>query len=550
MTSIERLTQMDAVARLRARDTSLFSTDPAVEADVANRLGWTDLAEQAPAVRETVDRIAEQAQADDIESVVLLGMGGSSLASMVLASVFPEQRAKLYTLDTVSPITVAAVLEAIDPQTTLVLVSSKSGGTIEPNALYAVFRKHFDDALAEKAGSHFIAITDPGSSLERLAHDTGFGAVVPAPPTVGGRFSALTTFGLVPAALMGVDLDAFIAAGRAMEDECGAPVDRNPAAQLAAFIGDAHAYGRDKLTIVASPLFSHFGLWVEQLVAESTGKHGTGIIPINELATTTPTYHSPDRAVVVVRETGDRSLAEWADAQRGMLPVHEIIVDGPYGLAAEFVRWEYAVALVGVLLGVNPFDEPNVSEAKEKTAAVLEQRVSAPEPQVRLDGIKVTYAGALKAPDHGERSLATALGHITESLQAGDYVAVLAYLPDDDSLLRPLAEAVPAFSSHIGAAVALELGPRYLHSTGQLHKGGPNSGIFILVTNRDEADVEVPGQPWNLLDLHRAQAEGDLATLEAHDRRAIHVDLPDASAKSVELLASALLDSVGVVRQG
>lgn len=550
MTSTERLTQLDAVVRLRARDTTLYSDDPAVRAAVANRLGWTDLAEQARAMRDELVRIAEQGAEEGVSDIVLLGMGGSSLASMVLASVWTEPRAKLYTLDTVSPITVKRVLKTVDPAKTLVLVSSKSGGTIEPNALYAVFRHRFDMNLGEGAGDRFIAITDPGSSLEKLARESGFRAVVAAPPTVGGRFSALTAFGLLPAALMGVDLDEFIARGRAMEDECGEPVDRNPAAELAAFIADSHAAGRDKLTIVASPTFSKFGLWVEQLIAESTGKQGTGVVPVVELAHGAPASYGPDRAVVVVRENGDRRLAEWAQANRAILPVHELLVDDAYGLAAEFVRWEYATAFLGVLLGVNPFDEPNVAEAKQATSAVLEEGAETAEPQVAIDDTFVTFAGAVEPPSHRDEALATAIGHALVTREVGDYIAILAYLPDDDELLRPLHDAVPTLADATGAAVCLELGPRYLHSTGQLHKGGPDAGVFVLVTNRDDTDVEVPGKPWGLLALHRAQAEGDLATLIAHNRRVIRIDLPDADAATIEKFSGALLDAAGVVRQG
>lgn len=553
MASIDRLTELDAINRLRARDASLFSDDPAVQSDVTNRLGWTALAEEAAEVRPVVDALAAQAAEQGVTDVVLLGMGGSSLASLVLGSVLPDPRARLHVLDTTSPVTVARTLDAIDPATTLVLVSSKSGGTIEPNALYAIFRGRFDEALGrEAAGQRFVAITDPGSSLEQLADTDGFLTAIPAPPTVGGRFSALTTFGLVPTALIGGDLDRLIDAARTVEDACAETVDlsENPAVELAAFIAEAHAAGKDKLTVVASKRFATFGLWVEQLVAESLGKHGKGVVPIVELAEGVPSGYGPDRAVVVLRENGDTRLAEWAQANRGVLPVHEILVGDAYGLGGEFVRWEYAVALLGVLLGVNPFDEPNVAEAKSATSAVLEGSAEPIAADATLDGgVTLTYAGGLEAPDHEERSLATAIGHALTALEGGDYLALLAYLPADDALLEPLREAIPRLSEATGAAVALELGPRYLHSTGQLHKGGPNSGVFVLVTNDDPADVAVPGQTWGLKALHRAQAEGDLATLAVHERRVLRIDLPDASQETIEALAGALLDAAGVVRE-
>lgn len=552
MAAIDRLNELDAVARLRARDASLYSDDPAVQADVTNRLGWTDLAAEATDVRPLVDQLTAQV-AESLTDVVLLGMGGSSLASLVIGSVLSEASARLHVLDTVSPVTVGSVLDAVVPATTIALVSSKSGGTIEPNALYAVFRAHFDSALGrEAAGARFVAITDPGSSLEELAVRDGFRATIPAPPTVGGRFSALTTFGLVPAALIGADLDRLLESGRTMEQACAETTDiaENPAVELATFIADSRDAGRDKLTIVASRRFAKFGLWVEQLVAESLGKHGTGVVPIVELATGTPSGYGSDRAVVVLRENGDERLAQWAQAQRGALPIHEILVGDEYGIGGEFVRWEYAVALCGVLLGVNPFDEPNVAEAKAATAAVLEGGAAPIAMQVRFDDeTEVTFAGALDQPDHHEHTLATALGHAIAALDDGDYLAILAYLPDDEALQRPLREAIPKMAAATGAAVALETGPRYLHSTGQLHKGGPNTGVFIVVSNDDAADIPVPGKSWGLKALHRAQADGDLATLTAHERRAIRVDLPDASADTVERFAGALLDAAGVVRE-
>ncbi|MEI7814913.1 MAG: glucose-6-phosphate isomerase, partial [Coriobacteriia bacterium] len=456
--------------------------------------------------------------------------------------------ATLHVLDTTAPRTVDAALASLDPASTLYVVASKSGGTIEPNALYAIFRDVADTALGrEAAGQRFIAITDPGSALEALAATDGFRTLVSSPPTVGGRFSAMSVFGMVPAALSGLDVDVLLQRALAMESACSLPTAENPAAQLAAFVADAASADQDKLTVVASPALASFGLWVEQLVAESLGKHGRGVVPVVELSGDRPYGYGSDRAIVIVRLEGDQRLAEWAEQLGQGAPVLELVLQDGYDVAAEWVRWEYAVALMGPLFDVNPFGQPNVQAAKDATNAALAGELAIADPQIETaDGVGLTFAGALPVPGHTDESLSTALGHALAALRPHDYLAVLAYLPDDDVLLAPLAEAVPRISAELSLAITLELGPRYLHSTGQLHKGGPNTGVFVLVTTRDHADAPVPGKPWSLRTLHRAQAEGDLSTLVGADRRVLRVDLPDATCESVTAFARALMDAAGV----
>lgn len=548
MTARERLVADDAVARLHARDASLFSGDPAVQDSIRQRLGWVELAASGRTALGRITALAEELADEGLTDVVLLGMGGSSLASLVISRVLGGAR-KLHVLDTTAPRDVRDALHSLDPARTAYVVASKSGGTIEPNTLYAVFRDHADREIGRAAaGRRFVAITDPGTVLDALADSEGFRATFHAPADVGGRFSALTLFGLVPAALAGVDAAALLDRAAAAEVACAAPPAENPAVELASFIADSHSAGSDKLTVVTSAPVRSFGLWVEQLVAESLGKQGIGVVPVVELSDS-PRGYGPDRAIVSVRLTGDLRLAEWTQAQRGKHPVFEIVLDDALDLAEEFVTWETAVALSGVVLGVNPFDEPNVAEAKSATAAVLGGAAEVPGAQHVLDGISVTFAGGLPNPAHREPALAASIGHAIGALTPGDYLAILAYLPNDEELLAPLAEAVPAASAQIGASVCLETGPRYLHSTGQLHKGGPNTGVFIVVTTRDIVDIEVPGESWSLGQLHRAQAEGDLVTLAAHDRRVLRIDLPDASPTSVRRLAAALSDGAGVVRE-
>jgi hypothetical protein len=286
---------------------------------------------------------------------------------------------------------------------------------------------------------------------------------------------------------------------------------------------------------------------VEQLVAESLGKHGRGVVPVVELSADKPQGYGSDRAVVIVRLEGDERLAEWTARLAETAPVIELTMRDGYDVAAEWTRWEHAVALLGPLFGVNPFGQPNVQAAKNATNAALAGELDVAEPQIETpEGVAITFAGALIAPGHVEQSLSNALGHALAALRPHDYLAILAYLPDDDALLAPLVEAVPRVSSELSSAITLELGPRYLHSTGQLHKGGPDTGVFILATTRDHADAPVPGKPWGLATLHRAQAEGDLSTLVDAGRRVIRIDLPDATCESVALFSHALMNAAGV----
>ena len=548
MDSLQRLVDLDAVARLRTRDATLFSDDVEGRSLAENSLGWTHIAEGSDEVVEQLRHIADE-DAIGLTDVVLLGMGGSSLAALVLRDALaPDGAPRLHVLDTTCPRTIDALLATLDPASTIYLVSSKSGGTIEPNSLYTIFREVADSALGhEEAGRRFVALTDPGSPLERLAIGSGFHTLISTPTDVGGRFSALTPFGLLPAVLQGIEIELLIGRARHMEAGLNLDTPNNPAAGLAAFIADNHAAGRDKLTIVTSPKLRSFGLWCEQLVAESLGKSGVGVIPVVELSDDLPQGYGPDRAIVVVRLKDDERLAEWVPKLKEMAPTGELVLRDAYDIGAEFTRWEHAVALLGPLFGVNPFGQPNVQAAKDATNAVLADALAVPESTACTQGgVALTFAGDLPDPGHEEPSLAAALGHALAAVRPNDYVAILAYLPEDAALLAPLTSAVPQVSAATGAAVTLEIGPRYLHSTGQLHKGGPNTGVFVVVTTRDAADAPVPGKAWGLRTLFRAQAEGDLTTLAAAGRRVLRVDLPDSSEESVTTLAHALLDAAGV----
>lgn len=532
-----RLIELRAAERLSARDASLFA-DPVIAAD---RLGWVGAPALAAAGAHAGAGFAAIVKTRGITDVVLLGMGGSSLAPLVLSRAiggapgFPT----LHVLDTSSPDQVSALLAVLRPATTLVIVASKSGTTIEPLSLAAVFGSWMRPELGDDTSSHFAAITDPGSPLEALATAEGYAAVIHAPADVGGRYAALTPFSTVPAALIGVDVDRLIAAAGEAEDTCRTSGSDNPALALAAWMADAYTGGRDKLTLVCSPAIASFGLWVEQLIAESTGKSGRGVLPVLEVAPGDPAAHGADRLTFVLRSASDDSLASLVSALPTGEPVFEVILEDVHDLGREFVRWEWAVALFSVLEGIEPFDQPDVEGAKATTRAILAGTRTAPEPSLIEGGIAITR---LPGSDAGD--LTEAISALLAHARAGSYLAVLAYLPEDEALLAPLREACAIVARAMKLAVTFELGPRYLHSTGQYHKGGPDGGIFLVVTACDSTDIPVDAQPFTLSDLHAAQAAGEVATLTSLGRPVVAARLPHADAAGVHALAEALRSAV------
>jgi glucose-6-phosphate isomerase len=526
-----RLTHMHALERLAARDATLF-LDPVIAAD---RLGWIGSPQSALDEARALAAFGSELAAAGTTDVVLLGMGGSSLASLVLSRVLgrAEGRPALHVLDTTSPQQVSSLLASLDPATTLVIVSSKSGTTVEPLSLAAVFGEWLEAELGDGAGARFLAVTDPGSPLEDQARAQGFSRVFLAPPDVGGRYSALTPFSTVPAALSGIDVARLATSALQAENACSVDDPDNPGASLAAWLADAYAQGRDKLTLVVSEPFAAFGLWLEQLVAESTGKHGAGLLPVLEDAPGDPAAHGADRMTFVLRAPDDLALGELASRLLDEEPVFESVVHDAFGLGGEFVRWEWAVALFCALRAIEPFDQPNVAEAKAATEAILAHGTPNP-PPTRVE---------VRAPHHdaeGLEGLAPALSELLDAALPNSYIAVLAYLPDDPALLAPLRGACAALSASRHIAVTFELGPRYLHSTGQYHKGGPSTGLFVVLTTGSAEDVRVPGRPYTLGVLNRAQAAGDIATLTAHGRPVIEVALPDPGRAHVGAVAEAL----------
>jgi glucose-6-phosphate isomerase len=521
-----------AAAALWRRDASLWSADPHVQKAIANRLGWLDSPHLMASSIDRLTSFAAGIRDRAFTDVVLLGMGGSSLAPEVLRAIVGVGAGwpRFHMLDSTDPAAVRAA--ATPPTTTLYILASKSGGTIEPNSLAAHFRARLEGAGVANWADQFVAITDDGTALATRARHERFRDVFINPSDIGGRYSALSFFGMVPAALMGQNLSALISGGEAMLSAAKAipsSID-NPAVALGLVMATAAKKGRDKLTLLLPDRFESFGLWVEQLVAESTGKQGVGIVPVAGEKPADASAYGSDRLFVDARP------------QRGTLaPAISIDWKDPLELGAEFVRWEIATAVAGALLGINPFDEPNVQQAKDATRVLLDRyNADGRLPQrwqATLNGrIALTLSEAAKKyiGAGGPDALLTVL-------RQGDYFALLAYVGPDDALARELRDLRRAVRDHTRAATMFGYGPRYLHSTGQLHKGGPNTGVFLLITTEHASDVEIPGQPFSFGTLEHAQALGDFQSLDAAGRRALHAHLAAPDAALVRQLADALL---------
>jgi len=527
-----------AAARLKQRDASLWSRAADVQAKIANRLGWLDSPQLMAASSTRLKRFAGTVK-DTSTDVVLLGMGGSSLAPEVLHRIvgiapgFP----RFHMLDSTDPAAVRAT--ATPPKTTLYILASKSGGTIEPNSLAAHFRATLEASGVVNWADHFIAITDDGTDLAKRARNDRFLELFVNPSDIGGRYSALSFFGMVPAALMGQDIDKLIAGGVAMLGDAlstSAAVN-NPAVALGLAMAVGARKGRDKLTLLLPEQFESFGLWVEQLVAESTGKNRTGIVPI---------AGEPAGAASVYGD--DRLFVDLRGKPATLRPSIEYGWTDPLQLGAEFVRWEIATAVAGALLNINPFDEPNVQQAKDATNTLLASfKADGALPSTPPDA---TLAGGveLRASHGAKRMLGAAEpSKLLAMTKPGDYFAQLAYVSPSSPLLAELERLRLAVRDQLRVATTLGVGPRYLHSTGQLHKGGPNTGVFLLITTGSAEDVDIPGQPYTFATLERAQALGDFSSLDAAGRRALHVHLPSADPALARRMIDALMRTFVVV---
>ncbi len=515
--------------RIWHRDPDLWKPGDAAHAGVIrNRLGWLDVVsamrEQLPALTALSAEVREAGWRD----CVLLGMGGSSLCPEVLRTSFGSATGHptLHVLDTTDPLAIARVTGGIDPARTGYIVSSKSGTTLETLSHLAHFWEVTTAAGIADPGSHFIAVTDPGTPLGATARERRFRHVFENPPDIGGRYSALSMFGLVPAAIIGIDCDRLLQRAADMRRNCaaGVPGDLNCGLTLGTMMGALHDAGRDKVTILAPRSIEGFSLWAEQLIAESTGKEGKGIIPIGDEPIGDPEVYAGDRVFVALRIGGDAEFDRSIDTLKGAgHPVIVFDLADTYDLAAEFFRWEFATAVAGADLAIDPFDEPNVKELKDNTNAVLQQYEQS---GALPDENPAVSDGALRVyGDVDGSSAAGALAAHLDTARAGDYIALMAYVTPDDDNQRALQGLRVAIRDGRHLATTLGFGPRFLHSTGQLHKGGPNTGVYIQITADDGTDVPIPGQPFTFSVLKRAQAAGDLQSLRHHGRRVIRVHI-------------------------
>ncbi len=527
---INALAGENFVERLWAKDPSLWKADPKAQDQIEGSLGWLNIAETMALHEEDVYEFLAEALSVGLKHAVLMGMGGSSLAPLLFARTFPVEEGgmSLSVLDTTDPATILAIERGMAATKTLFVVASKSGTTAEPNAFGEYFFAKADALKEITAGGNFAVITDPGSALEVLARKRCFRGVIHNFKDIGGRYSALSYFGLVPAALMGLDIDKLIRRALRMQKACSfeTPIFENPGVVLGAAIGELAVRGVDKLTFLMPEAIGTLGLWLEQLIAESTGKEGTGVLPVAEEPAGRPSDYGDDRlfAYISVEGYADPSLEALVEELKKMgKPLVVIRLNDLFDLSQEFYRWEIATATAGSVLGINPFDQPNVQEAKDSTNRLIEEvrtigRLTEPEPALS-EGNLAFYT------DIAEKEVRSVLQKFFSLAVPGDYVALQAYLTERPSVTGPLQEMRVAIRRGLGTATTLGYGPRYLHSTGQFHKGGPNNGLFIQLTADDPEDAAIPGTNYTFGILKRAQAAGDLEALKKHGRRAIRVHL-------------------------
>lgn len=552
--AIERAVAERWASRLGARDTTLWTTDPAVAATIANRLGWLD----SPV--SFTDEVAElEAWAGGIREAgfthaVVCGMGGSSLAPDVLAQVLPRSAhgIRVSVLDSTDPAAVAAMDASSDPSTTLWVIATKSGTTAETLAFLAHYwtaTQHRVGRFPETAtGDSFVAITDPGESLAAIPHSDVFRETFLNPADVGGRYSALTYVGLAPAALLGLDLTALLGDANAMLARCLVDEAANPGLALGVAMGALAKAGRDKLTFVIEPDLAPLGAWLEQLIAESTGKQGTGIVPVDGEPLGAPGQYGPDR--VFVRLGRPDRLGATDTAIEALVtaghPVIELPLDGGAWVAGEFVRWEVATALAGAVLGVDPFDEPNVTESKHNTQTALEHHrrdgAFPSEEPVAVDGPLRLYADA-PLGGAGGSAVEVLRAHLARARSDG-YHAVQAYLAPSDERTEALRGIQAMLRDGTGRATTLGYGPRFLHSTGQLHKGGTPSGCFLQLVASHPQDLPIPGRDETFGVLIDAQALGDRASLADHGLPCLRIHLSDDPDTGLDALAALLRESL------
>jgi glucose-6-phosphate isomerase len=522
-------------------------------------MGWIDVVERQQKELSTLAEVGGDIQSAGFRTALLLGMGGSSLCPEVLAKTFGKQQnfPELRIVDSTDPAQVMAVCDEVNLGETLVIVASKSGSTLEPNILKQFFYEEMTRAVgAGEAGSHFVAITDPGSKMEEVAKIERFRYIFYGDPQIGGRYSALSDFGVIPATVAGLDIDRLLGEAAKAVASAKEPVENNPAMQLGLLMGIAANAGRDKITFFLSPEIYDLGAWLEQLIAESTGKQAKGITPVDREIAGPPAVYGNDRVFAYVRlkESTDTSLdAKVAALEAAGHPVIRFEISDIYEIFAQFFTWEIATAVAGSVMGINPFNQPDVESAKVKTRALTAEyestgKLSQRKPLLSEAGIEVyateDYAAKLKSAANNLTLIGLLRAHLNQ-FQPGDYFAILAFLP----MFNELETIIQTFRHKVRdrkhVATCMGFGPRFLHSTGQDYKGGPNSGVFLQITASHTDDVDVPGHKFSFGVVIDAQAAGDLAVLEARGRRALRVHLGGGVTPGLRALSTAVGAALG-----
>ena len=531
------LDELQAGRRLFAKDPYLWKSDPDQIKTIITGLGWLNLPQDFTKKTDELTAFTKAVQAEGFKYAVLLGMGGSSLCSEVARETFGTKNGymELLVLDNTDPDAIKDVENRIDMKHTLFIAATKSGGTKETLSFFKYFYSELEKAGQKNPGDNFVAITDEGSPLVKMAEDYRFRKTFINPSDVGGRYSVLSDFGLLPMALMGIDIGEFLASATQMETSCGpdVPAAANPGISLGTVLGICQKNGRDKVTFVLSSSISSFGYWVEQLLAESTGKEGKGLIPVNGEELSAPENYGTDRVFIYMYLQGDDNKAD--DQKIKMLeaaghPIVRINVTDKLALGGEYYRWEIATAIAGKIIGINPFDQPNVAESKKNTDEILEEWKSGKafkiaEPTFETDGLSFYSGAQVQQLKEKYKSPAEFIDAFTHLAVAGDYIALLPYFFMTDSRTDVMRSWRMQINTELHVATTFLNGPRYLHSTGQLHKGGPDTGLYILIEGEEDNDLPIPGEQFGFATLHKAQSLGDFRSLSEKGRRVIRINI-------------------------
>lgn len=560
--AIQAAANADLTKRIWRKDATLWKDDEASQKIIRNSLGWLTVPDEMIGVVDELSEFADLIRKRGFQTVMVCGMGGSSLCPEVLTKTFGRQAGfpELLVLDSTDPDVLAALADRVDIEKCLFIIASKSGSTTEPNTFY----KFWYDQLSKRIdspGANFIAITDPGSPMVDTAASLGFQRTFLNQADIGGRYSALSYFGMVPAALMGMDVRKFLRNAKETEQSCSPVIsaERNTALQLGIIIGEAANSGHDKLTFVIDDKVATLGLWIEQLIAESTGKEGKGILPVAAEPLGEPSAYTRDRLFVSISlgEPPDETIADLNKLKDAGCPIIYRKLSDIYDLASEFFTWEFATACAGWRLGINPFDQPNVQESKDATKELLATFVShgsLPEQEKLVADDDITiYAEGTSKGLLATSTLEAVRSHLS-SIKESDYIALLTYVEETPAIDAALQRIRLTLRNATKCATTLGYGPRFLHSTGQLHKGGPDTGVFFQITANDATDFAVPGEPYTFSVLKQAQALGDFRSLATRGRRAIRVDLGNdplrGLARLEELIVEASQAQPGAVATG